>query len=69
MNASRVGFYSQRRARPGRSRRRRRADEEVRVRVVSVICARQGVDDEVSMFLWRRVGVEGVVETCGTTTD
>ena len=50
MKASRVGFYSQRRARPGRSRRRRRAGEEVRVRVVSVICARQGVDDEVSMF-------------------
>ena len=59
MNASCVGFYSQRRARPGRSRRHRRADEEVRVRVVSVICARQGVDDEVSMFSMETRGCRG----------
>ena len=59
MNASRVGFCSQRRARPGRSRRRRRAAEEVRVRVVSVICARQGVDDEVSTFSMETRGCRG----------
>ena len=59
MNASRVGFYSQRRARPGRSRRRRRADEEVRVRVVSVMCERQGVDDDVSTFSMETRGCRG----------